>query len=68
MFTLTGAQDAACQQDAVLRWDCSKFLSDLSVPRDLIGFGVYTVVYNFKMSVFTCTGEMYQSWEGANGG
>ena len=49
MFTLTGAQDAACQQDAVLRWDCSKFLSDLSVPRDLILFGVYTVVYNFNL-------------------
>jgi hypothetical protein len=64
---LPGAQDAACQQDAVLRWDCSNFLSDLSVPRDLIRFGVYTVVNSFKMSVLTCSVELYQSWVGAKG-
>ena len=39
-----------------------ELLSDLSVPRDLIRFGVYTVVYNFKISVFAFIPELYQSW------
>ena len=39
-----------------------ELLSDLSVPRDLIRFGVYTVVYNFKISVFAFTVELYQWW------
>jgi hypothetical protein len=42
-------------------------LSDLSVPRDLIRFGVYTVVYNFKISVFAFTAELCQSWVVAKG-
>ena len=44
-----------------------ELLSDLSVPRDLIRFGVYTVVYNFKISVFAFTAELYQSWVVAKG-
>jgi hypothetical protein len=44
-----------------------ELLSDLSVPRDLIRFGVYTVVYNFKVSVFAFTAEQYQSWVFAKG-